>query len=985
MFASASKGVSEGTDALNEFIAVFTSVRATTRESAETIATGLRTIFTRIQRGSTINYLKEFCVELQNAQGQFVGAFEAIRRLSEGLKSLDPRDVRFSKIVEELGGFRQIGKVIPLIQQFKTAQEALNVAQSGQGSLTKDAIAAQKSYAVQITRVREEFNALIRDFSENSVFKNIAGAFLSITKNVITIGRALAPIGAAFAAAFAITNFKAITSFFDGIVKSVTSLFSNKDSGVLAQLGSLTGGGNITVTAKNEKVTAAIATNTTALNSNTKSLDNLTNAINAISLGSPTTVSQGGKITGFNTGGVVPGSGNRDSVPAMLTPGEVVINKRAAQKYGRGNLVRLNKYSWGGKLSSLADTYPSIADIDNYEQFEDDIIKDKSKFIQVKPTPKDKADFRKMKGSSGLKFERFIQRKHGLGNRADGKYDYLDFPGSRSEAKFLPIGETYSYSDKGNTPKSIAAKNFLFENSYYRPNTRNKKVKEIQTTNLSQPVDTYWSDPSLWAMGGLIQKFANGGIPQAPILLTNTVGAAIFDDYGSTSFSVSADEIIKYALRDRKNEQQKEADQKYLEEALSNRSYIVKRQGLSGEISSIIDDELGPASVGMMNSVSERLNRKINPNLAGGPTSGSKDRASPILRGSDAENFGLSYRQKFRPIIFEQLMDNIKRQGSYPNVISTAEQNEFFDFTTGLGATGDLFPELKDLLFVYAKTSADAARNESMSKKIANTILQLRSEGISSSQAALIQPSAESSELGSFKTNLLLKLGKRGQQSNIPLPSVSLSDSRLASLQQSLVEAYTESIGTQPTDDDILKYFKQKRKGNTVNVADLIQGRTSGGLIQKFGRGGLSSKSITKSKKALGEAKKLLGKKYSRLGEGLISENIESRLGSSLGPDALLDEILSEYEGASLGEKAQQIRDKTISDMLTAPNKSREDAIGLSVGVPTVSPLGPNITPEVLEEAVRKGEVGKSLEREDVFFGEKLKSITKLFGVRRPK
>ena len=44
VFASASKGVSEGTDALNEFIAVFTSVRATTRESAETIATGLRTI-----------------------------------------------------------------------------------------------------------------------------------------------------------------------------------------------------------------------------------------------------------------------------------------------------------------------------------------------------------------------------------------------------------------------------------------------------------------------------------------------------------------------------------------------------------------------------------------------------------------------------------------------------------------------------------------------------------------------------------------------------------------------------------------------------------------------------------------------------------------------------------------------------------------------------------------------------------------------------
>ena len=49
VFAAASKGVSQCKDALNEFISVFTSVRQTTRESAETIATGLRTIFTRIQ------------------------------------------------------------------------------------------------------------------------------------------------------------------------------------------------------------------------------------------------------------------------------------------------------------------------------------------------------------------------------------------------------------------------------------------------------------------------------------------------------------------------------------------------------------------------------------------------------------------------------------------------------------------------------------------------------------------------------------------------------------------------------------------------------------------------------------------------------------------------------------------------------------------------------------------------------------------------
>jgi TP901 family phage tail tape measure protein len=67
---------------LNELIALFTSVRATTRESAESIATGLRTIFTRIQRPKTIEFLKQFGVELTDLNGKFVGPFEAIKQLS---------------------------------------------------------------------------------------------------------------------------------------------------------------------------------------------------------------------------------------------------------------------------------------------------------------------------------------------------------------------------------------------------------------------------------------------------------------------------------------------------------------------------------------------------------------------------------------------------------------------------------------------------------------------------------------------------------------------------------------------------------------------------------------------------------------------------------------------------------------------------------------------------------------------------------------
>ena len=50
---------------------------------------------------------------------------------------------------------------------------------------------------------------------------------------------------------------------------------------------------------------------------------------------------------GFNKGGFVFGSGNTDSVPAMLTPGEVVISKPAVQRIGASNLLNLNR-EFGG-------------------------------------------------------------------------------------------------------------------------------------------------------------------------------------------------------------------------------------------------------------------------------------------------------------------------------------------------------------------------------------------------------------------------------------------------------------------------------------------------------------------------------------------------------------------------------------------------------------------------------------------------------------
>lgn len=270
---------------LNELLGLFTAIRATTRESAESIATGLRTILTRIQRPSTIKYLENLGISLTDLEGRFVGPFEAIRRLSKALSGLEEGDLKFVEIAEQLGGFRQIGKVIPLLQQFETAEKARQAALEGGDSLTKDAASAQAALAVQIAKVKEEFLALVRGFANTTSFQAFVKTALSLASALIKVADSIKPILPLLATLGTMAALRGLGGFARGI-----------------------GGG--------------------------------------------LTRNHGGKVHGFARGGVVPGTGNRDTVPAMLQPGEFVIRKSSVDKLGTGTLQAMNqnKMNLGGAL-----------------------------------------------------------------------------------------------------------------------------------------------------------------------------------------------------------------------------------------------------------------------------------------------------------------------------------------------------------------------------------------------------------------------------------------------------------------------------------------------------------------------------------------------------------------------------------------------------------------------------------------------------------
>ena len=56
-------------------------------------------------------------------------------------------------------------------------------------------------------------------------------------------------------------------------------------------------------------------------------------------------------ISRFAQGGAV----GTDTVPALLTPGEFVVNKKSAETFGYGNLKKINKYAKGGTVQKFAN------------------------------------------------------------------------------------------------------------------------------------------------------------------------------------------------------------------------------------------------------------------------------------------------------------------------------------------------------------------------------------------------------------------------------------------------------------------------------------------------------------------------------------------------------------------------------------------------------------------------------------------------------
>ena len=211
----------------------------------------------------------------------------------------------------------------------------------------------------------------------------------------------------------------------------------------------------------------------------------------------------GSGVIGAATGGLIPGVGNGDTVPAMLTPGEFVIRKSAVKAIGVKNLSSINKYGKGGvveteqlkamnpkiqgkshlmrKINSTSNWQDKDGTYINYEIEEFDPLSSSDKKLVAEYIKGVKLGNpgAKIKGNA---FEAMVAKKYRL--KTTGDNAYLDF--LYGEAKSDP---KYGKTLTGDRYLNLLSKTLNSKNSYLKKFTKNKDIVNPSDKEITLYID----------------------------------------------------------------------------------------------------------------------------------------------------------------------------------------------------------------------------------------------------------------------------------------------------------------------------------------------------------------------------------------------------------------------------------------------------------------------------------------------------------------
>jgi len=668
---------------LNELIALFTSVRATTRESAESIATGLRTIFTRIQRPKTIEFLKQFGVELENAEGKFIGPIAAIGELNRALQSVGEGDIRFIQIAEELGGFRQIGKVIPLIREFGTAQKALSAAQAGQNSLTKDAQTAQQTLQRELVKTREEFLALIRSLTETGSFQFIIRSTLQLAQAFIKVADALKPI-------IPLVTTLATIKIGAGIAGFVSGKLQGRNQG--GKILGFNSGGLVPGTGNRDTVPAMLTPGEFVIRRSS------VQKIGASNLAKANNYATGGQVNiqpkSKKLFALVNQQGDpkdQDLTPIKLT-GSNGPKSLVNELTGTGGLNKTDldgiTLGFRGKLPVVgfnrSEEFDKAAKEikDGYDNASSNLEKAVPKKGKTQFATQAQAQKNSLNVSLGNLYENFVNSTIGVKPGGTENFDIKSSPPALSKYTQQPVAEgsigDVKLTDDTDNLRSLIKKSA--NEGYYT-----KQIKALINKNKKSKTGKSGRKSNDNFFGGPIQYFNAGGI-----IKETKIGGAMLE-------SGSKSDTVNVGIKDVESEF---AQFKGLAGGASpvsryfdGKKFTLNRQGLDSEVESDFKAVLFDAFATGIDAATSDLSASIGLGKAS-------------IEAASKNNF----LSGIRPALVGDLFEGALRVLNNKGVFDTAEDpDRAFDFNSGLsGPVAETYDQLQGIKFVDAKSSFSA-------------------------------------------------------------------------------------------------------------------------------------------------------------------------------------------------------------------------------------------------------------------------------------
>lgn len=234
--------------------AALATITATTRQSADTVGTGLRTIFSRLESvslGKTLEdgvnltkYTKALAtvgVNVLDTNGQLKAMDDILDELGQKWGQIS--DTQKTALAQTVGGVRQYTNLMALMNNYDFYKENLEVAKNSAGTLEKQQETYEKSWKASINRVRASAETIYSSLINDQFFiqlNNNFSKFLDIINQIITglggVKGLLAGLGGLLASTFS----SQITSNLYKFGTGIADLFTFKGSAKVRQQTAIT-------------------------------------------------------------------------------------------------------------------------------------------------------------------------------------------------------------------------------------------------------------------------------------------------------------------------------------------------------------------------------------------------------------------------------------------------------------------------------------------------------------------------------------------------------------------------------------------------------------------------------------------------------------------------------------------------------------------------------------------------------------------------